>query len=292
MTTATRQNILVTGTSSGFGKLIVQTLAQDGHQVFASMRDKNGRNADSARQLRDWARAEDLSLEVVELDVTDQASVERSIKSILDRSGHIDVVVNNAGTGNVGVLEGFSMVQIQKIFDVNAFGAIRVDKAVLPSMRARNSGLLIHITSTGGRVIVPFVSPYSAAKAALEALAEEFSFELAPFGVESVIVEPGGFGTEAFEKLITPGEEDVLAGYGEMATKPHEMFAGMAQMLSQPDAPNPQDVADAVKQLIDTPAGQRPLRTVVGTIIVAGVESLNRAYDDSKQEMLASLGPA
>ncbi len=141
-------------------------------------------------------------------------------------------------------------------------------------------------------MIVPFVAPYSAAKAALEAIAEEFSFELAPFGIESVILEPGSYGTEAFSKLIFPTDDKALAGYGEMATKPQEMFAREAQLVASPGAPDPQEVADAVKKLIEMPAGQRPLRTVVGSRIVAGVESLNRAYEASKQEMLASLGAA
>ncbi len=291
MSQKTPLNILVTGTSSGFGKLIAKTLAVDGHRVFASMRGVNGKNAESARAFRNWANGEPVALEVVELDITDQPSVDDAINFILERAGHIDVVVNNAGTGNVGVLEGFTVEQAQAIFDVNTFGALRVDKAVLPSMRARRSGLLIHISSTGGRVLVPFVSPYSAAKAALEALAEEFNFQLAPFGIESVIIEPGSFATEAFGKLITPSDDRVLLEYGAMATRPQEMFAGMAQMLmSSPEAPNPQDVADAVKRIIEAPAGQRPLRTVVGALTVAGVESLNRAYDSSKREMLAELG--
>lgn len=289
MTTETPLNILVTGSSSGFGRLIARKLAQDGHQVFATMRGVSEKNAEQAQALCNWANENDLKLEVIDLDITDQASIDLAIGRVIDEFGTIDVVVNNAGTGNVGVLEGFSMDQVQLIFDVNAFGALRVDKAVLPHMRARGSGLLIHISSTGGRVLVPFVSPYSAAKAALEAFAEEFSFELAPFGIESVIIEPGSFATEAFGKLVTPTEAGVLAGYGEMATRPQEMFAGMAEVLTQPGSPDPHDVADAVAKLVDTPAGQRPLRTVVGTLTVAGVESLNQAYNASKQEMMAEM---
>jgi NAD(P)-dependent dehydrogenase (short-subunit alcohol dehydrogenase family) len=290
MTESTKLNILVTGSSSGFGKLIAQTLAKDGHRVFASMRGVNGKNATAATMLGEWAAGQKAKLEVVELDVIDQVSVDKAVSTILDMAGHLDVVVNNAGTGNVGVLEGYTLAQVQTIFDINTFGALRVDKAVLPSMRARRSGLLIHISSTGGRVMVPFVAPYSAAKAALEAIAEEFSFELAPFGIESVIIEPGGYGTEAFSKLIVPTDDQALSDYGEMATKPQEMFASMGQMLTSPGAPDPQEVADAVKQLIGLPAGQRPLRTIVGSLVVAGVEALNRAYEASKQEMLASLG--
>ncbi len=147
MTESTKLNVLVTGSSSGFGKLIAQTLAKGGYRVFASMRGVNGKNAAAAHRLREWAASHNVSLEVVELDVTDQASVDKAIGTILKQAGHLDVVVNNAGTGNVGVLEGFTLKQTQTIFDINAFGALRVDKAVLPSMRARQSGLLIHVSS-------------------------------------------------------------------------------------------------------------------------------------------------
>ncbi|MFQ5421687.1 MAG: SDR family oxidoreductase [Anaerolineae bacterium] len=285
-------SILVTGSSSGFGKLTAKTLAKAGHQVFASMRGVTGKNEDKAQQFRDWAAEENLHLEVVELDITDQNSVDNAMRSILEKAGRIDVVVNNAGTGNVGVLEGYTIEQMQQIFDVNVFGAFRVDKAVLPLMRRQGSGLLIHVSSTAGRIAVPFVSPYAAAKHALEAIAEEFSFELAPFGVESVLIEPGSFGTEAFGKLFLPADDEALAGYGEMATQPQAMFSEMAAMLSRPGAPDPQLVADAVQAVIEAPVGERPLRTVVGPLTTAGMDSLNKAYVASKQELLAEMGAA
>ena len=115
-------------------------------------------------------------------------------------------------------------------------------------MRKRGNGLLISVSSATGRVVIPFVAPYSATKYALEALAEEYAFELAAFGVESVIVEPGSFGTEAFGKMIEPADKKVLAGYGEMAQMPAQNFAQMAEMLQSPDAPSPQLVADAIKR--------------------------------------------
>lgn len=292
MNDLTKLNILITGCSSGFGKLTAQTLAKAGHRVFASMRSVHGKNAKAARQLQDWAKGEGLSLEVVELDVTDQASVDKAVTRILEAAGHLDVVVNNAGVANVGILEGFTIEQTQALFDVNTFGALRVDKAVLPSMRARKSGLLIHISSGTGRVVIPFLSPYSAAKFALEALAEEFHYQLVPFGIESVVIEPGSFGTEVFDKLVMPADNHVLAGYGELAAKPQQMFAGIGGALSGPDAPNPQAVADAIKNIIDKPGGERPLRTVVGPLMVDGVEPLNRAYEESKKEMLTAIGAA
>ncbi|MEM7111247.1 MAG: SDR family oxidoreductase [Chloroflexota bacterium] len=283
-------NILVTGTSSGFGKLIAQTLAADGHHVFATMRGVEGKNREAAAALRAWAREGGFRLNVFELDVTDQNSVDAAVSAALSHVGHLDVLVNNAGVGNVGILEGFTMEQVQSLFEVNAFGPLRVAKAVLPSMRARRSGLLIHVSSATGRIVIPFVSPYSASKFALEALAESLSFQLAPFGVESVLVEPGSFGTEAFGKLVTPADAEVLAGYGEMATMPQQQFAAMGEMLQGEDAPDPQAIADAVKQLVDMPPGKRPLRTVVGPLTVDGVEELNQAYEASKQMMLQGMG--
>lgn len=292
MTTETQQTILVTGSSSGFGKLTAQTLARAGNRVYASMRGIEGKNQAAADELTGWALAEDVSLEVLELDVTDAISIGGAVKRILDTAGRIDVVVNNAGTGNVGVLEGYTIEQVRSIFETNAFGAFQVDKAVLPSMRAQGSGLLIHVSSATGRVVVPFVAPYSAAKWALEAIAEELSFELAGFGVESIIVEPGGYPTEAVGKAIFPADEAVVEAYGEFGRQPAVMFAAMDEQMAQPGGPNPQEIADAICHLIELPSGQRPLRTVVGDLVTAGVEALNEQYLQSKQELLTSLGAA
>lgn len=212
---------------------------------------------------------------------------------MLATAGRIDVVVNNAASGTAGLLEAFSLDEVRRSFETVAFGALRVDKAVLPTMRKQRSGLLIHVSSTGGRVIVPFVSPYSAGKAALEAFAEEFSFELAPFGIESVIVEPGGFLTEGLASgsgIAFPADQTTPEEYGELATKPQQMFDGFGEAFSGPDAPDPQQVADAIADLIDLPAGQRPLRTVVGTLVTAGVRELNDQYEKSRRELLGSLG--
>ena len=288
--------VLVTGTSSGFGRRIAETLARRGHHVFASMRGVDGKNREAADALRSWAHTEGVSGEVVDLDITDQETVDRAVSHILDASGRIDVVVNNAATGTAGILEAFTLDEVRQSIENVALGALRVDKAVLPTMRKQGSGLLIHVSSTGGRIILPFVSPYSAGKAALEAFAEEFAFELAPFGVESIIVEPGGYGTEGVlsgSGVTFPADADgVLAGYGEMASKPQEMFAGFGEVFTGPGAPDPQEVAEAVADLIDQPAGTKPLRTVVGTLSTAGVRELNEAYEKSRQQLLSSLGVA
>ena len=285
--------ILITGTSSGFGQRTAHTLARRGHHVFASMRGIDGKNAETAETMRRWAATESAQLEVLELDIIDQATIDKATQRILTSAGRIDVVVNNAASASAGLLEAFSLNEVRASFENVAFGALRVDKAVLPTMRQQRSGLLIHVSSTGGRIIVPFVSPYSAGKAALEAFAEEFSFELAPFGIESIIVEPGGFLTEGLASgaaIAFPTDQEILAEYGEMATKPQEMFAGFGEAFSGPDAPDPQEVADAIADLVDLPAWQRPLRTVVGSLLTAGVRELNEQYDKSRQQLHSSLG--
>ncbi len=287
--------VLITGTSSGFGLRTAQTLARRVHHVFASMRGVDGKNAEAAETMRNWAATENANLEVVELDITDQATIDKAIQDVLASAGRIDVVVNNAGSAAAGLLEAFSLDEVRASFETVAFGALRVDKAVLPTMRQQRSGLLIHVSSTGGRIIVPFVSPYSAGKAALEAFAEEFSFELAPFGIESVIVEPGGFLTEGLASgsaVAFPADQEIPAQYGDMATKPQELFEGFGEAFSGPDAPDPQEVADAIADLVDLPAGERPLRTVVGTMMTAGVRELNEQYDKSRHQLFSSLGMA
>ena len=259
------------------------------------MRGVEGKNAEAAETMRRWAATENAHLEVVELDITDQVTIDEAIQHVLDSAGRIDVVVNNAGSGTLGLLEAFSLEEIRASFEITAFGPLRVDKAVLPTMRQQRSGLLIHVSSTGGRIIVPFMSPYSAGKAALEAFAEELSFELAPFGIDSVIVEPGGFLTEGLASssgVAFPADQEIPTQYGDMSTKPQELFAGFGEAFSGPDAPDPQRIADAIADLVDLPVGQRPLRTVVGTLVTAGVRELNEQYDRSRNQLFSSLGMA
>jgi NAD(P)-dependent dehydrogenase (short-subunit alcohol dehydrogenase family) len=145
--------ILVTGSSSGFGALIVRTLARKGHHVFASMRAMSSRNAGAAAELSAWAQSEGVRLDVVEMDVTSETSVQTCVDDVLARAGRIDVVVNNAGASASGPIEAFSEVQVEALYSLNVFGPWRVNKAVLPSMRQQRSGLLLHISSTLGRVL-------------------------------------------------------------------------------------------------------------------------------------------
>jgi NADP-dependent 3-hydroxy acid dehydrogenase YdfG len=170
----TPQNVLITGTSSGFGRLTAQTLARKGHVVFASMRGVNGKNAAAARELGAWAEQEKVKLHVVALDVTDDASVDAAVRTIVEGYDRIDVVVNNAGRSVFGLQETVTVEQARDIFETNVFGVLRVDRAVLPQLRKQGSGLIVHISSGLGRVVIPALSIYGASKFAIESIAEGY----------------------------------------------------------------------------------------------------------------------
>ena len=183
--------VLITGTSTGFGRLAAEVLAKRGYTVFATMRDPDGRNASSSRALQEQAGREGWNLHVLDLDVISETSVNLAVEKAIGMAGRIDVVINNAGFGALGLTEAFTVEQFQRVFDVNLYGAVRVNRAVLPSMRRQRSGLLIHVSSGAGRYAIPCMAAYSGSKFALEALADAYRFELAPFGIDSVLVEPG-----------------------------------------------------------------------------------------------------
>ncbi len=257
------QTILVTGSNSGFGRLTVETLARQGYLVFAGMRAVAGRNAPAAEALRALAQREQLALHIVELDITDDASVEQAIQSIVASTGRLDVVVNNAGNAFSGPLEAFTPEQVQQQFETNVFGVLRVNRAALPQMRQQGSGLLLQIGSIGGRVAIPFLGLYGATKFALEGLTESYREELAPFGIDAAIIEPGTYPTpiDAKAQVAADTERAVLYQGG--------MDAFMTPFYAENRSatpPDPQDVADAVARVIALPAGERPLHTVVAPV--------------------------
>lgn len=286
---ADAQKILVTGCSSGFGRLTAETLARQGHTVFATMRKPRGRNEDAAQALEAIAADEGLALRVLGLDVTSTKSVNRAVEKVLERSGRIDVAINNAGVMNLGVNEGFTPKQLARQLDVNVVGPFRVMRAVLPSMRERGSGLIVNVSSIAGRFTTPFFGLYGASKWGLEALSESFRYELATVGVDLAIVEPGPFGTELIPNSPTPKHEDRVAAYPDLGPKWEAMEAMFERALSDPEAPvDPQLVADAIADLVATPAGQRPLRTVVGLDFDV-VRDLNAAIEPYRLKVLEAL---
>ena len=291
--------ILITGSSTGFGRLMAEDFARKGYTVFASMREVAGHNATASQELRDLARRESLALHVVELDVTDEASVDRAVSEAIRIAGHIDVLINNAGIAYIGPNETFTMEQVQQQFDTNVFGVARVNRAVLPHMRRRKQGLLAHISAGCGRVVIPFLGVYSASKFALEALAESYRYDLAGFGVDSILIEPGAYPTPVWGKLAQPdvwgpvsrpGDPERVAEYGEIANIPDQMGASVLAMFEQPGAPHPQEVVDIVAKLIETPLGQRPLRTVVGQSGPEFAQRVNETAEQAQTDLMAMLG--
>ncbi len=257
------QTVLITGSSSGLGNVVTRSLLEKGYTVFATMRAVNGKNAQSAAQLRSLAPTPNAKFRVLD----------------------------NAGIFGGGYAEAFSTEQLQQIFEVNLFGIQRMMRAVLPSMRQRRSGLVINISSIQGRLVIPFASAYTASKYALEALSESYRYELAPTGVEVVIVEPGGFSSAAVAKMITPEDQERTRSYGSLAVTPDKLWSGIRSQMQSEQFPRPQVVADAVVQLIETPVGHRPLRVVVDPLTGgAGPTAINETTSQIQGQLLESLG--
>ncbi|MBD8547199.1 SDR family oxidoreductase [Sphingomonas sp. CFBP 8760] len=282
--------VVVTGASSGFGKLTALELARQGHTVVATMRDVEGRNSAVRDELIDTARAEGHPLHVLEMDVADDASVETAIAGVVAQHGRIDVLVNNAGLMPVGVTEAYTVADVERLFAVNVFGAVRTNRAVLPHMRAAGSGLLVHVTSLMGRFTVPFFGIYAASKFALEALAETYRYELRGFGIDSVIVEPGAFPSNLIASSPEPSDTTVLAAYGEVAAIPGQIKAHADQQSDPANPPRPQRVADVIATLVNA-TERRPLRTVVmpeGQDF--GVQQINDSVAPIQNGVLKAMG--
>ena len=252
--------VLVTGASTGFGRLISVTLARRGYTVFASMRDLTGRNRSRAAELEELGRNESLRLRALEVDVTSDTSVQQAVEQVVREAGRIDAVVNNAGVAYWGLLETFTVEQAKQIFETNFFGPLRVNRAVLPHMRQRRSGLLIHISSIAGRLVLPSMALYCATKFALEAMAETLRYEVSQLGIDSLIVEPGEYPTAIFGNAAEAADQARAVDYGAVAEMPRKILEGLASNNN-----DVQEVADRVVELIEMPAGSRPVRSLVGT---------------------------
>ncbi len=281
------QTILVTGSTSGFGRLTVETLARQGYRVFAGMRAAAVKNAPAAEALRALAQREALALQTIEIDVTDDASVERAIAEIIETIGRLDVVVNNAGVSYSGPLEAFTLEQVRQQFEANVFSVLRVNRAVLPQMRKQGSGLLLQIGSIAGRLGMPFLGLYGATKFALEGLTESYHYELAPFGIDAAILEPGTFPTTISANRQVAADAERLALYQAAMNAFTAPFYAENRSATPPD---PQEVADAIAQVIAQPAGKRPLRTVVATVAQRRApQALNDAATQAMHSFLEAL---
>ncbi len=278
------KTILITGAGSGFGRDAAETLASAGHRVFASMRDPAGRNRERANAL--WARG----IDVVGLDVTDDASVEKAVQGVLAKAGRIDVLVNNAGMALVGVSEAFTPDQLRTMFETNVVGVFRTARAVLPSMRREQDGLIINIGSILGRVTFPFFGLYGASKFAIEAINDTLRYEVSSFSVDVVLVQPSAYPTAMYSSAQAPADTARTASYGPVGEIPGSMFQHFMTAFQADDAPKPHDVPAAVLKLIETPKGARPARVVVGTPY--GADEANRLVEPVQRAVLEGLGLA
>lgn len=274
--------VVITGCSSGFGEGAVKAFADKGYHVWGTLRDAHERNAAKKAALEAYSE----QVSVIDMDVTSDESVAAAFAHILAQ-GPVDVLVNNAGVMYVGVTEAFTLAQAQEQMDTNYFGAVRTMQAVLPSMRAARSGLIINTSSLVGQVSPPFFSTYSATKHALEAYVQGLRYEVSPFGIDVALVEPGPFGTGLLAAGKMPTRADVLAGYGDLAGVPTAMAEHFANFLQSEEAPKPELVVDAYLALAEMPPGQRPTRTVVG--ITWGVDEVNTAKQPIQDRILSEM---
>lgn len=276
--------VLITGTNSGFGWLTAKSVAAQGHQVYATMRDTTGKNAEKAQAL---SRVENIT--VVDMEVTDAASVKKAFDSIIAAEGKVDVLVNNAGASMFGVGETSTAADLQRMLDINVIGPWRLMKLSLPGMRERSDGLIINVTSGFGRVGFPFFTMYSASKFSLEGLSEGLYYELRPLGVDVVILEPGGFPTEMGSKVQMGTDSAVAEGYKALDAYPGRIFSAIGQLF-ETHKPDPQYIADAVVELIGTPKGERPVRTVVDPTTGQFISAINEGTQIEFNKTMEAYG--
>jgi NADP-dependent 3-hydroxy acid dehydrogenase YdfG len=274
--------ILITGASTGFGRDTAETLARAGHAVFASMRDPQAKNRKHAETLRKQG------IEVVELDVSSDISVDRAVKEVLARASRIDVLINNAGIASAGVTEAFIPDQAKLVFNTNVVGLLRTTRAVLPAMRGQGDGLIINLGSILGRVTFPFFGIYGASKFAVEALTDSLRYEVSQLGIDVALVQPSAYPTSMYANIQQPADADRAAAYEAVGEIPGALFKHFMTTFHAADAPNPHDVAEAIAKLVVLPKGSRPARTVVGAAF--GADTVNEQTAPVQAHVVEALG--
>ena len=277
------KSVIITGSSSGFGLTAAKDFADKGYKVFATMRNPEGKNAEKKAELTSHSE----HITVVDMDVCSDASVKKAMDSIINEVETVDILINNAGIMYMGITEAFTVEQAHQQMETNYYGVIRTIQSVLPGMRKAGKGLIINTSSLFGRVSAPFFGTYIATKHALEGYTQALRYEVSPFGVDVVMVEPGPFGTGLLTSGKTPELEEVLSSYGELAGVPTALGEGFAEMLQGDDAPDPQWVADAYLKLAEMPSMERPTRTVVG--ITWGVDKINEYTQPLQDDVLKEM---
>ncbi len=283
---------MITGASSGFGALTARALAKAGHTVYASMRETQGRNAPQVEEAKRFAKDNDVDLRAIELNVSSQESCDAAMQEIIVKNGRLDVVIHNAGHMVFGPAEAFTPDQLAELYDVNVLSTQRVNRAALPQLRKQGEGLVVWVSSSsvaGGTP--PYLAPYFAAKAGMDALAVVYARELTRWGIETSIIVPGAFtgGTNHFAHAGSPVDKARVAEYeaGPYAGFADQMREGFASIV--PADADVAAVADAIVKVVDTPFGKRPFRVHIDPT-QDGAEVVNAVSDRVRAELLRRIG--
>ncbi len=287
-----KQVIVITGASSGFGALTARALAKAGHTIYAGIRETQGRNAAQVATAAAFAKENGVDLRTVELDVASNASVEAGIAAVIAEQGRVDTIIHNAGHMSFGPAEAFTPEQFAELYDINVLSTQRVNRAVLPYMRRQGKGLVVWVSSSSTRGgTPPYLSPYFAAKAAMDSLAVSYASELTRWGIETAIIVPGAFtkGTSHFAHSGSPADKTRAAEYdnGPYAGVPDQALKGLASL--EPADADAASVATAIVNIVDMPFGTRPFRTHIDPS-EDGAEIVNGVADRVRAELFRRIG--
>ena len=268
---------IVTGSSSGIGFETSLTLARNGFHTYATMRNMEG---EKSKPLTEVAKNENLQLRAIELDVDNDKSVIDAINTIVEERERIDVLINNAGYALGGALEDSSMDEIKAQFETNFFGAVRATKAVLPVMRRQGAGKIVNITSMGGRIAIPLSSSYHGSKFALEGLSESIRYELEPFGIKVILIEPGAVGSNFWKNIkIAKSSSDSNSPYTQFGNKILKAYEQMEQNTISPSV--------VAKTSLDAVTSNNPqLRYVVGEDAAKTLEARKNMPDNEFGDLI------
>ena len=289
-----KQIIVITGASSGFGALTARALAEAGHTVYAGMRQTTGRNAPQIEAAKQFSNENHVDLRAIEMDVASQESVDGAIQQIVKENGGLDVVIHNAGHMVFGPAEAFTPEQLAELYDINVLSTQRVNRAALPLLRKKGQGLVIWVGSSSTRGgTPPYLAPYFAAKAGMDALAVSYAAELARWNIETVIVVPGAFtsGTNHFAHSGSPADKARFREYesGPTVKLSEQIMKGFAS--TAPENADVAEVARAIVRVVDRPFGSRPFRVHIDPA-QDGAEIVNGVADRVRAELLRNMGLA
>jgi NAD(P)-dependent dehydrogenase (short-subunit alcohol dehydrogenase family) len=273
---ASQKVAIVTGSSSGIGYATSLLLAQKGFYTYAS-----ARNIDKSAGLGSIANTERLPLKLIQLDVTDDSSIKAALEKIVLEKGRVDVLVNNAGYGLFGAFEDLTLDEIKAQFETNFFGMIRVTQHVLPTMRTQGGGgVIVNVSSINGRVAFPVISAYVSTKFATEGLSESIAYELGPFGIKVILIEPGAIGSNFMKGSVLPKRAlDPQSPYSELVKKVSAKISSDHENATQPE--------EVAKAIVDAISTERPeFRYVVGNDAVSLSEARKNMSFSEFQKMI------